>query len=196
MKKLPIALLLRENEEVVCVDAPAVVLYSSNLLYNHKNSFIEAAMKRPVSKLTKAVQQISKRQRKETDLYLGGRWNHLDLTLAVCNHLHVTGFDSNGFETWGESRDLYDCYLQQGRELVNSPDEVFREGLYYACYWWDGVGKLTGEQLAGLISLLNDLAEMQGAQAEQGGPDVGQEIPWEPKFIANQKEAGTSKGPT
>ena len=37
-----------------------------------------AAKKRPVSKLEKAVQTINKRERRALDLYLVGRWNHLD----------------------------------------------------------------------------------------------------------------------
>lgn len=114
---------------------------AATLLYNHKISFHAAMVKRPVSKLTKAVQQVTKRERKERTLYLGGRWNNFDLTLAVCKHLHTIGFDKNGFELWTESRD---CYLQQGRQLVESPEKIFREGIYYACFWSHGIGNCQG----------------------------------------------------
>ncbi len=64
-----------------------------------------AARKRPVSKLDNAVQTINKRERRALDLLLVGRWNHLDLTVAACKHLHVTGKNSNGLEVWGEEKD-------------------------------------------------------------------------------------------
>lgn len=133
-----------------------------------------AAKKRPVSKLEKAVQTINKRERRALDLYLVGRWNHLDLRVAACKHLHVTGKDSNGLEVWGE-------------------EELFREGIYFACYWWDGVGLLTGDQIGSLIKLLDDLAEMQSAEAQQGGKGMGQDS-WisESMYTANQSEAGPS----
>jgi len=134
------------------------------------------SIRRPVSKLAKVVQQVIKQQRKERPLYLGGRWNYYDLTLCMCKHLHATGFDSNGFEIWAESKNLFDCYLQQGRQLVLSPEKIFREGIYYACFWSDGIGTLTGDQLAGLIELLDDLVETESAKTEQRGPDVGQEV--------------------
>ena len=132
-----------------------------------------AAKKRPVSKLDKAVQTINKRERRALDLFLG-RWNRLVLTVAACKHLHVTGKDSNGLEVWGEEKDKFDIYLQQNRCLVSRPEEIFREGIYFACYWWDGVGLLTGDQIGSFIKLLDDLAEMQRPKAQQGGQGVGQ----------------------
>ena len=115
-----------------------------------------------------------------------GRWNHLDLTVAACKHLHVTGKDSNGLGVWGEEKDKFDIYLQQNRRLVSSPEELFREGIYFACYWWDGVGLLTGNQIGSLIKLLS-------AEAQQGGKGMGQES-WisESMYTANQSEAGPS----
>ncbi len=170
---------------------------AATLLYNHKISFHAAMVKRPVSKLTKAVQQVTKRERKERTLYLGGRWNNFDLTLAVCKHLHTIGFDKNGFELWTESRDIYDCYLQQGRQLVESPEKILREGIYYACFWSDGIGKLSGDQLKGLVELLDDLAEAESSKTQQRGPYVGQETFTYPygHFLANQAEAGPSAHP-
>ena len=152
-----------------------------------------AAKKRPVSKLEKAIQTINKRERRALDSYLVGSWNHLDLTVAACKHLHVTGKDSNGLEVWGEEKDKFDICLQQNRRLVSSPEELFREGIYFACYWWDGVGLLTGDQIGSLIKLLDDLAEMQSAEAQQGGKGMGQES-WisESMYTANQSEAGPS----
>ncbi|KAL0024036.1 hypothetical protein WJX77_010620 [Trebouxia sp. C0004] len=103
------------------------------------------------------------------------------------------GKDSNGLEVWGEEKDKSDIYLEQNKRLVSSPEEIFREGIYFACYWWDGVGLLTGDQIGSLIKLLDDLAEMQGPKAEQGGQGMGQES-WisESMWTANQSEAGPS----
>ncbi|DBB15905.1 TPA: hypothetical protein ACH3X3_003502 [Trebouxia sp. C0006] len=149
-----------------------------------------AAKKRPVSKLNKAVQTINKRERRALDLFLVGRWNHLDLTVAACKHLHVTG---NGLEVLAEEKDKFDIHLQQNRCLVSSPEEVFREGIYFVCYWWDGVGLLTRDQIGSFIKLLDDLAEMQDPKAEQGGQGMGEEV-WvfKSKYTANQSEAGPS----
>ena len=119
-----------------------------------------AARKRPVNKLDKAVQTINKRERRALDLFSVGRWKHLDLTVAACKPLHVTGKDSNGLEVWAEEKDKFDIYLQQNKCLVTSPEELFREGIYFACYWWDGMGLLTGDQIGSFIKLLDDLAEM------------------------------------
>lgn len=121
-------------------------------------------------------------------MYLGGRFNHLNLTLAVTKYMHVTGKDSNGADIWTEAGDKFDVYFQQDRKAM------FREGIYYASYWQDGVVCLTGDQLGGLITLLDDLAEEQGSQAEQGGTGMGQEV-WEPKYTAEQDEAGPSSTP-
>ena len=66
--------------------------------FKSQTSFLEAAMKRPASKLHKAVQQITTKERRESDLCLAGRNNLLNLTIAVSKHLHVTGKDSNGFD--------------------------------------------------------------------------------------------------
>ena len=84
---------------------------AATLLYNLKISFHAAVMKRPASKLNKAVQQVNKRQSKESDLHLGARWNSLNLTAAVVKHLHVTGKDANGFEIWLRKRTslIYTC---------------------------------------------------------------------------------------
>ncbi len=81
------------------------------LLYNHKISFRAAVMKRPASKLTKAVQQVNKKQSKESDLHLGARWNNLNLTAAVIKHLRVIGKDTNGFDIWAEEKDKFDIYI-------------------------------------------------------------------------------------
>jgi len=152
-----------------------------------------AARKRPVSKLHKAVQTVNKRKRRALDLFLVGRWNHLDLTVAACKHLHVTSKDSNGVEVWAEEKDKFDIYLQKDRCLVSSPEEIFREGIYFACYWWDGVGLLNGEQINSLVDLLDDLAKMQGPKAEQGSQGMGEEVwAFKPRFTANQSEAGPS----
>ena len=152
-----------------------------------------AAKKRHVSKLDKAVQTINKRERRALDFLLVGCWNILDLTVAGCKYLHVTGKDSNGLEVWGEEKDKFDIYLQQNRCIVSIPEEIFREGIYFACYWWDGVGLLTGDQIGSLIKLLDDLAEMQGPKAQQRGQGAGQES-WisESMWTANQSEAGPS----
>ena len=152
-----------------------------------------AARKRPTSKLEKAVQTINKRERRTLDIFLVGRWNHLDLTVAAAKHLHITGKDSNGLDVWAEQKDKFDIYLQQNRRLVNSPEEIFREGIYFACYWLDGIGLLTGDQIGSLTELLDDLAEMQSPKAQQGGQGVGQES-WlmQPLWTANQSEAGPS----
>jgi len=164
---------------------------AATLLYNHKISFHAAVMKRPASKLTKAVQQVNKKQSKESDLHLGARWNSLNLTAAVIKHLHVTGRDTNGFDIWAEEKDKFDIYLQRDRQLLTCPSEAFREGLYFASYWKDGIGLLTSSQLAGFLSLIDDVAESESAQAQQRGTGMGQKA-WQPKYTANQSEASTS----
>jgi len=145
---------------------------AATLLYNHKISFDAAAMKRAASKLTKAVQQANKRQAKESDLHLGARWNSLNLTAAVIKHLHVTGQDTNGSDIWAEQKDRFDIYVQRERQLLTCPSAAFREGLYFACFWKDGIGLLTGSQLAGFLRLLDDVAESQGTEAQQGGTGI------------------------
>jgi len=140
---------------------------AATLLYNHKNNFRIPAMKRPISKLNKAVQQLTKRERKESDLYLAGRWNSLNSTVATTEHLHVTGKDANGFDIWTASRDQFDIYLQRDRQLLTCPSQAFREGIYLAAYWQDGIGLLTGNQLAGFTRLIDDVAESESAKAEQ-----------------------------
>lgn len=96
-------------------------------------------MKRPVSKRNKALHAFTKHDRRATDLYLVGRWNHLNLTIAAAKHLHVSGKDSNGGAIWAEEKDRFDIYLQQNKQLVLSPALVFREGIYFGVYWEDGI---------------------------------------------------------
>jgi len=171
------------------VVAPAVGLYSSNLLYSHKNNFPEAAMKRPASKLHKAVQKLTKKERKESGLYLAGRYTELNLTVDGSNHLRVIGKDINGFDIWAAESDKFDTYLQRDRQLLTCHSQAFREGIYFAAYWEDGM--LTGDQLGGLLCLIDDVAKGEGAKAQQGSPGLGQAM-WQPKNTANQSEAGTS----
>ncbi len=109
----------------------------------------------------------------------------MNLALAVTKHLRVTGKDSNRSDIWTEERDVYDVYLQQNRQLVTRIDKVWKEGIFYACFWRDGVGVLTANHLNSLITLLDDLAEMQGPQVEQGRTSMGQHV-WEPRYTAKQ----------
>lgn len=148
-------------------------------------------MKRPASKLSKAVQAITKRTHRATDLYLVGRWNHLDLTVAACKHLYVTGKDSNGMQTWVEEKDRFDIYLQQNRRLIAHPSLVFREGICFGAYWEGFIELLTRDQIASLVTVLDDVAKMQDSKAEQGGTSMGQEI-WSSQSSsqADQDEAG------
>ncbi len=118
------------GHEVLSVVALAVGLYSSNLLYSHKNNFLEAAMKRIASKLHKAVQQLTKREHKESGLYLAGRYTELNLTVAVCEHLHVTGKDVNGFECGQQS---VTSLIYKGPTATDLPFSSLQGGYLLCC---------------------------------------------------------------
>ncbi len=148
-------------------------------------------MKRPVSVLTRVLPAETKRCRKESDVQFVGRWHQLNLTVVADSHFHITGKDSTGCDIWAPERDRFDVYLQQGRQLVSDPSEIFREGVYFTRYWWDGVGVLSKEQMDCLVITLDDVAEMQGAKAQQGSSGMGCQV-WQPRYQANQSEASSS----
>ncbi len=50
---------------------------------------------------------------------------------------------------------------------------------------------MTGDKLGGFIKLIDDVAKDKSSQAEQGGASMGEEV-WQPKYSANQDEAGAS----
>ena len=76
-------------------------------------------------------------------------------------------------------------------ELLTCPSQALRYSIYVAAYWADSVGLRTGDQLAGLTKLVDDVAESESAKAEQRGSGMGQKD-WFPNLAANHSEAGPS----
>ena len=116
------------------LDAFIIVSESSKLYDNHRNTCMTASSKWRVSKITKAVQQITTRWCRALDTAFSGRGNCLRLTIAATNRLQCPVKDPNRLELWTESGDLADICLQLDKQLLHSPALMSRDGVYFPAY--------------------------------------------------------------